>query len=229
MKRSEINAILKDAEQFVQTCGFNLPPFAYWKPEEWKQVGPEAAEIARHKLGWDVTDFNMGNYERDGLTLFTLRNGTPANWKTGKGKLYAEKILLVGVDQVTPMHFHWKKMEDIINRSGGKLMIELYNSTPDEGLDHENPVTVVCDGVERRLPPGGQVILSPGESITLPQYCYHRFWGAESRVLVGEVSLVNDDDSDNCFYKPLPRFPSIVEDEPPYYLLVNDYPQYYRY
>ena len=75
-----------------------------------------------------------------GLFMFTIRNGHPRNWKTRQGKLYAEKILIVDVDQVTPMHFHWIKMEDIINRGGGRLVIQLYNSTPDEDLDRESPV-----------------------------------------------------------------------------------------
>jgi D-lyxose ketol-isomerase len=47
-------------------------------------------------------------------------------------------------------------------------------------------------------------------------------------VLVGEVSAVNDDQEDNRFHKPLGRFPDIEEDEPPLYLLVNDYTDYYQ-
>ena len=42
-------------------------------------------------------------------------------------------------------------------------------------------------------------------------------------VLVGEVSMVNDDNLDNRFYEPIGRFPEIEEDEPPLYLLVGDY------
>jgi D-lyxose ketol-isomerase len=47
-------------------------------------------------------------------------------------------------------------------------------------------------------------------------------------VLVGEVSLVNDDNIDNRFFDPVGRFPAIEEDEPPLYLLCNDYSRYYR-
>jgi D-lyxose ketol-isomerase len=90
-------------------------------------------------------------------------------------------------------------------------------------------VTVSIDSVQRTYPAGGIVELTPGESITLVPYCYHKFWGAGSRVLVGEVSLVNDDNADNRFYEPQARFPAIEEDEPPLYLLVNDYKQYYPY
>ena len=120
-------------------------------------------------------------------------------------------------------------MEDIINRAGGKLLIQLFNATPEEGIDEQTEIVVSVDGVERRLPPGGIVTLEPGESITLPQFCYHAFWGEGGRILVGEVSMVNDDSSDNRFHQSLPRFPELLEDEPPFYLLCTDYKKYYKY
>jgi hypothetical protein len=120
------------------------------------------------------------------------------------------------------MHFHWTKVEDIINRGGGKLVIKLFNSTSDERLA-DTDVTVSMDGLRHTLKAGDKVVLSPGESITLTSRLYHEFWGAESRVLVGEVSLVNDDRTDNRFYEPVGRFPEIEEDEPPLHLLVPDY------
>jgi len=162
-----------------------------------------------------------------GLFLFTIRNGRPENLKTGKGKLYAEKLLIVGENQVTPLHFHWNKMEDIINRGGGKLVIQLYNATEDEGLA-DSDVTVSTDGLRRTVKAGDVITLSPGESITLPPYCYHKFWAEEGRVLAGEVSVVNDDSADNRFLDPIGRFPEIEEDEEPLYLLVNDYEKYYQ-
>jgi hypothetical protein len=143
------------------------------------------------------------------------------------GKLYAEKLMIVGVDQITPMHFHWNKAEDIINRGGGKLVIELYNATA-EGELADTAVTVRTDGLARTVPAGGKIVLAPGESITLVPYCYHRFWAAEGRVLAGEVSVVNDDDADNRFHEPMGRFPEIEEDEPPLYLMVGDYPDHCR-
>jgi D-lyxose ketol-isomerase len=155
-----------------------------------------------------------------------LRNGSPENVRTGKGVLYAEKIMIVGVDQVTPLHFHWVKTEDIINRGGGELVIQLYNATPDESLA-DSPVTVLMDGIERKVAAGDCVVLKPGESITLPPYLYHKFWGRGAQVLVGEVSVVNDDQRDNRFYEPVGRFPQIEEDAAPLYLLCTDYPAYY--
>ena len=107
---------------------------------------------------------------------------------------------------MTPFHFHWRKVEDIINRGGGQLVIQLYNSTEgDELADSE--VSVSTDGVRRTVPAGGKVVLEPGESITLPTHLYHAFWAEEKRVLIGEVSLVNDDNTDNRFYQPVGRFP----------------------
>jgi D-lyxose ketol-isomerase len=224
MKRSEINAIIREADDFIRSHGFHLPPFAHWTPPEWKTKGPAVGEIVERKLGWDVTDFNRGDFRRQGLLLFTIRNG---NVNDPYSKPYAEKIMLVGVDQITPLHFHWHKTEDIINRGGGQLVIQLYNSTPDETLA-DTDVTISTDGVQRIIKAGDCVVLDPGESITLPTYCYHKFWGAEAKVLVGEVSAVNDDETDNRFYERLPRFSTIEEDEPPLYLLCTDYANYYR-
>lgn len=226
MKRSEINSIMQKAGEFIHSRGFYLPPFAYWTPESWLKKGLEVSEIVDNKLGWDITDFGRGNFYASGLFLFTIRNGSIQNLQTGKGKLYAEKIMIVEDGQVTPMHFHWNKMEDIINRGGGDLLIQLYNATADEQLDEKNEVSVSVDGIRHKLEPGGNLRLTPGESISLEQRCYHKFWG-QGRVLVGEVSLVNDDQYDNRFYEPIGRFPEIEEDVPPLYLLCNDYARYY--
>ena len=227
MNRSEINAIMRDADAFLRHHQFHLPPFAYWSPEDWAAKGDEVREIVERRLGWDITDFGSGDYAHTGLFVFTIRNGLASNLKTGAGKLYAEKILVVGVDQVTPLHYHWTKVEDIINRGGGTLAIQLYNGNADGSLQPDTDVTVNIDGVTRIVKAGGKVSLEPGESITLMPYCYHKFWGEGSRVLVGEVSLVNDDNIDNCFHERVGRFPNIVEDEPPWHLLVNDYERYW--
>jgi len=227
MKRSQINAIIREADAFMRAHGFHLPPFAYWTPEEWTHKGEEVSEIVDCMLGWDVTDMGSGNFEKVGLILFTVRNGRVENLKTCTGKTYAEKLMMAEVDQRTPYHFHWTKTEDIIVRAGGKLAIQLYNSTEDGGLADDD-VTVSMDGVRYTFPAGHIVTLSPGESITLPTGLYHQFWGVESRVLIGEVSVVNDDNSDNRFLEPMGRFPTIEEDEPPLYLMVGDYPRYYQ-
>jgi D-lyxose ketol-isomerase len=229
MKRSEINQLIRVNDAFAREHHFFLPPFAYWTPDEWRNKGPEAAEIVHNQMGWDITDFGSGDFARVGLFLFTIRNGHPTNWQKKQGKVYAEKLLVVGVDQVTPFHYHWSKTEDIINRGGGRLLIQMYNSTPEDTYDETTPVKVSTDGVARTLPAGGVVELKPGESITLTTGLFHKFWGADETVLVGEVSQVNDDTTDNNFQPIVGRFPTIEEDEEPLYLLVKDYPKYYKY
>ena len=225
MKRSRINEIMLSADAFIRSCGFILPPFAYWTPEDWRKKGPEVAEIPNNALGWDITDFGTGEFDKSGLFLFTVRNGNPAR---PESKPYAEKIMIAEEDQVTPMHFHWSKTEDIINRGGARLAIELYRSTEDEALDKTATVEVSIDGVRHQFAPGTVVELAPGESISLTQRLYHRFWGAGGRVLIGEVSAVNDDHLDNRFLLSLGRFPTIEEDVAPIYLLVGDYEHYYK-
>ena len=62
--------------------------------------------------------YGSGDFYKRGLFLFTLRNG---KYNIDK-KPYAEKIMIVEEEQETPMHHHWSKMEDIINRGGGNLV-----------------------------------------------------------------------------------------------------------
>jgi len=227
MKRSEVNKVMREAIAFAREHSFYLPPFAYWTVQDWTTKGEEAREIVERQLSWDITDFGQGNYQKIGLFIFTIRNGTMNELRKGQGKVYAEKLLMVDIGQITPMHFHWSKTEDIINRGGGNLVIQLYNSTKDEGLDTSD-VIVSIDGVKHVVKAGDTVTLKPGESISLTGGLYHKFWGEGSRVLVGEVSSVNDDDVDNRFYEPVGRFPEIEEDEPPLYPLVKDIPKYYH-
>jgi hypothetical protein len=225
MKRSEINQILSNAKAFMAEKQFILPPWAYWSVEEWKKNRENTTEIIDNMLGWDITDFGSGDFYKIGLFLFTIRNG---KFKVDR-KPYAEKIMIVEEEQETPLHFHWAKMEDIINRGGGNLVIELYNSTKDDKLDITD-VVVKVDGVKHIVPAGGKVVLTPGESVCLEQGMYHRFYGeaGKGKVLVGEVSMVNDDSNDNCFYEEVGRFPVIEEDELPIHLLASDYAKFLR-
>ncbi|GAB4326446.1 MAG: D-lyxose/D-mannose family sugar isomerase [Candidatus Sumerlaeia bacterium] len=225
MKRSEINALIEDSKRFLATHCVHLPPWAFWSPEDWRRAGPEADEIRDNRLGWDLTDFGSGDFSRVGLILFTLRNGN-ATRRERYPKPYAEKILIVGEGQVTPMHFHWRKMEDIINRGGGNLIMQLYQGDRRTEDFTDQAVTVSVDGVARTVEPGGLVCLRPGQSITLMPYVYHKFWGelGGGKVLVGEVSSTNDDQTDNRFHEPIGRFPEIEEDVPPTHLLAWEYP-----
>ncbi len=223
MKRSEINALIKENHAFIEKMGFKLPPFAHYTPEKWKTLDHSYDEIRERMLGWDVTDYGQGDFKKIGLFLFTLRNGDVRD--PDCPKTYAEKLLISDEEQYSPMHFHFKKTEDIINRGGGNLLVKLFNSDQEEGLA-ETPVTVVTDGRIRTFPAGYELLLTPGESVTLTPGLYHSFMAQKGhgKVLIGEVSKVNDDTCDNRFYENMGRFPEIEEDEPPYRLLCNEYP-----
>jgi hypothetical protein len=222
MKRSQINALQREAVQFFMAHHFCLPPWAFWRREDWEKHRHKIQEIKSLRLGWDLTDFGSGDFYHVGLLLFTLRNGV-ANQPGAKD--YAEKVMIVREQQLTPLHFHWHKMEDIINRGGGDLVIEMWNSSSTEELA-ATPVTVMVDGIPRILKASASLVLTPGESVTLPPLLYHQFYGKKRKgpVLVGEVSRVNDDSKDNRFYRTTGRFPTIEEDEEPLYLLCTEYP-----
>jgi D-lyxose ketol-isomerase len=230
MKRSEINAIMAQAEQFMAEMNFIMPPFAFWGPDDWAKAGVEARDIPAQQLGWDITDFGSGDYASVGLLMFTIRNGAMEEFGRPGAKAYAEKIMIVEEGQLTPTHFHWHKMEDIINRGGGDLLIAMWNATDDEDLA-DTPVTVAIDGLAVTVNAGETVALAPGSSVCLPPRLYHKFWGAPGKgtVLVGEVSSVDDPRGDNRFHETIGRFPEIEEDETPRHLLQKDYANYYNH
>ncbi len=226
MKRSEINAALKKMEAMCKTEHCYLPPFCDFTPEQWLTKGSEYDEVRDCMLGWDITDYGLGDFAKLGFSLITIRNGCRA-MPEKYPKIYAEKLLFLQEGQYAPNHFHWFKTEDIINRGGGNVLIRVYNSLPDEQIDYSTPVTVSTDGHRYSVPAGTQIRLEPGQSIFIPQRLYHDFSVEEGTgdVLLGEVSQCNDDNTDNRFLPPVGRFPEIEEDEPPYRLLCNEYPK----
>ena len=221
MKRSEVNELIHDAIVFLEEMNFKLPLWAKWSPSDWKGRELDCASIRRSALGWDITDFGSGDFERLGLLLFTVRNADPAGGAAAK--LYAEKIMVVREGQVTPMHFHWLKTEDIINRGGGDLLMTLYRaSDSDDGSFSDKPFPVSIDGIEHVCKPGETLRLKPGQSVTLTPRLYHSFKAAGAKTLVGEVSSANDDATDNRFHTPCGRFPLIDEDCAPEFLLCTE-------
>jgi D-lyxose ketol-isomerase len=225
MRRSQINAVIRDFEAMLREYRFALPPFLGFTPEEWRSKGHEYDEIRDNALGWDITDYGEGNFAVKGLSLITIRNGNVHDPKYTK--TYAEKIMMLYPGQVSPNHFHWNKMEDIINRGGGGLCFRLWNADrEDEGRLQDTDVLICRDGRRYHVKAGSEIVLHPGESLSLYPYTYHEFYvpADGEKVLVGEVSMCNDDNCDNRFFEPLGRFPAIEEDEPPYRLLCNEYP-----
>ena len=176
MKRSEINAYIREAEEIFGKQGYLLPPWASWSAADWLNSYSDCSNVFASSLGWDLTDFGSGSYLKRGLLLITIRNGNNLEDQ----KPYAEKIMLVKENQETPYHFHWSKTEDIINRGGGNLVLQLHNSDKNESLAGTD-IDVLTDGIIRTVAAGGFVVLEPGESITLKNGLYHRFFAEEGK------------------------------------------------
>lgn len=222
MKRSFINQKIDASLEFAAKYSVRLPEFAYFTLEDWKTKDLTAwQEVFDLQLGWDLTDFGGSHFDVLGLGLFTLRNGSLFDKRYPK--TYAEKMLLIGINQETPLHFHFSKMEDIINRGGGDLCMQIYNATNDEQLNLDTPVILSIDGCRHEFNAGEKIALEPGQGICFPPRTYHRFWAEKAPVLGWEVSMVNDDHIDNRFFTPLDRFSHIEEDEPVKWVLCNEY------
>lgn len=220
MKRSEINSIIRENKALCEKYHFALPEWTNWTPSDWASKGEECLEIKRNGLGWDITDFGSGDFKKVGLSLVTIRNG---NLKYDK-KPYCEKIMILRPGQVTPTHFHWNKMEDIIYRGGeGEFSVKLWHAGKDEEKTDET-VHLKIDGVLHSFEPGKTYTIPKGCSICFEPYTYHEFWMEGGYGLIGEVSMVNDDAADNRFYAPTGRFPAIEDDVPAEVLLCTEYP-----
>ncbi|SCB20383.1 D-lyxose/D-mannose family sugar isomerase [Rhizobium hainanense] len=220
MKRSEINEALRRASRTLNHWHWSLPEWGYWTAADFAANREAARYLRSHQLGWDVTDFGSGRFAECGLVLFCLRNGIVG---VEGERTYAEKLLFVEEGQVTPTHRHQAKMEDIINRAGGDLVIE-FAATDAEGNVLRDDVIVPVDGLPKKLAAWEPLVLSPGQSVTIQTGLYHRFYGRKGGgpVFVGEVSQVNDDNSDNYFLEPIGRFAAVEEDEPPLRPLWNE-------
>lgn len=231
LSRSVIDASIDTAKIVFAHFGIALPPHAHWSVADWEAAGDDAREIRDCMLGWDVTDFNSRRFAEIGRTLFTLRNGRHGDPRYPKG--YAEKLILDPEGQRAPAHYHRSKREDIINRAGGNILVQLTPTTP-EGGPAGGELTVVVDGLARRLEAGGIVRLRPGQSLCIPPRTIHQFWGEEGTghridgvgyTVSGEVSSVCDDWNDNVFLaENSSRFPELAEDAPRRHYLCHEYP-----
>jgi D-lyxose ketol-isomerase len=223
MKRSQINAAIDLAQQAMREHGVRLPDYAYWSPDDWRKAGPEYRRVFLNGLGWAVTDFGQGDFDRCGITMFDVRNGTRE--RPAEGTPYGEKIYVLKPGQRLPFHFHYNKTEDIISYAGGTLMIQVYNAREDDSMDEASPGEVYLDGVRQPFEAGQTFEIPHGRSMTIVPRLYHRFWAEErGDVLVGgEISTISVPKTDNHFTAGARRFVPIEEDEAPRWLLNVDY------
>ena len=230
LNRARVEASIALAQIVFRQFHVALPRFAAWTVADWERAGPEYDEVRDCMLGWDVTDFGSKDFTHIGRTLFTLRNGNLHDARYPKS--YAEKLIVDPEGQRAPAHFHRTKREDIINRGGGNVLVQLTNV---DAADRPAPGTlaVVVDGCRRTIASGETVRIRPGESLCIPPRTIHQFWGEEGTghridgigyTVSSEVSSVCDDHRDNFFFADLTRFPVIVEDAPRIVCLCNEYP-----
>jgi len=231
LKRSTVEHCIATARVVFAHFQVALPPFAQWTVHDWAGVGIEHDEVRDCMLGWDVTDFGSGDFARIGRTLFTLRNGSAGSARYPK--TYAEKLILDPEGQRAPAHFHRTKREDIINRGGGNIIVQLTRVDADN-RPAPGSVTAVVDGCARQIASGESVRLRPGESVCIPPRTIHQFWGEEGTghridgigyTVSGEVSSVCDDHHDNFFLAEMTRFPALDEDVARRHYLCHEYPR----
>ncbi len=207
---------------FAEKNNIRLPEYAYWDIDQWKQNAKHIETIKRVMLGWDITDFGRGIFSDIGAVLYTVRNGDMNDEEVGVP--YCEKYILMKEGQRLPKHYHLFKTEDIINRAGGVLSVYLWN-TDDKGNQIETDVIVPMDGVLRRFKAGEEILIYQGNSISLKPRVAHVFGPQKGSgdLIVGEVSKVNDDNTDNYFLEITARFAEIQEDVELVHPLCNEY------
>ena len=211
MKRSEINKSIAEAKLLIAEYRWTLPRWAYWNVEQYKNHPDLSLYLRDHQMGWDVTDFGRGNFSKEGIILFCVRNGVQ---NIDNEKPYAEKLLFMKEDQVIPFHSHNIKLEDIINRGGGNLVLEFVKVDSQKNPLQEK-IKVMIDGEFKTLNPYEPLILERGQSVTVERFVYHKFYAEKGTcmAMAGEVSQVNDDKKDNYFLEKVGRFADIEEDE----------------
>jgi hypothetical protein len=225
MKRSFIEARIEKMLSLCDKHGMRLPPFALWSEADYRDNPGAARRIAERGLGWNIIEFKPGAFSTEGLSVFTLRMGDWRNLAAGRGRLYAEKALLVDAGQRAPHLYHIVKTEDIVNRGGARLVVELVK-VDRSGQPLKERFRVLKDVNHVELAPGDQVRLEPGESLTLDPFVAHAFWAEGGDTLGGEVSLANDDKADNYFLTPLGPAGRIEEDKPRRYVTVRDHERF---
>ena len=222
MKRSEINGAIAWAKDLLRRNNIHLPAMAYWNMDEWKANAGKLDTVRKVMLGWDITDFGTNDFSSVGAVLYTVRNGLMDD--PGVGVPFCEKYIVMKEGQRLPKHYHVFKTEDIINRAGGTLRLYLWKVDPATGKMTDEDVDVYMDGVLHTFKAGEEVLVEPGNSISLTPYIAHIFGPKPgSDLVVGEVSSINDDNTDNYFLEECLRYTTIEDDEPMVCPLCNEY------
>ena len=173
-------------------------------------------------LGWDITDYGLNDFDHIGSVLYTVRNGSIEDKDVGVP--FCEKYIVMRDGQRLTNHYHVAKTEDIINRAGGTLRLYLWKVDPATGKMTDEDVDVYMDGVLHTFKAGEEVLVEPGNSISLTPYIAHIFGPKPgSDLVVGEVSSINDDNTDNYFLEECLRYTTIEDDEPMVCPLCNEY------
>jgi hypothetical protein len=160
---------------------------------------------------WDVTDFGLGSFSEFGLVLVNL----------AEEKEYCEKLMYAVANQVTPIHAHKKKKEDIICRTG-TLIIQLWLQDPKVDPT-EAAFQIKVSGKMQSIKSGQVISVNAGERVTIEPGIWHCFYPGSAECIIGEVSTANDDLNDNFFSdKSIGRFSDIEEDEPAILKLLSD-------
>ncbi len=225
MLRSEINQIIEDRLKFLKSLGYSLPKEANWDLKKWYDYWDKETDNTKQRrerrIGWDLTDLGLGDFERYGLLLYTLTNGIIRHGII-LDQPYSKKYLIVGDGQITPDHYHDSKMEDIVNIGGGDLEIKVKDPYDEDGvIDY---VKIFHNSEWIKYKSGSIITLKKNDRIRLESDHSHEFCG-KGMVLVEENSSVNDDEHDNFFSDTkVKRFQEIDEDEEPRYLLWKDLP-----
>lgn len=179
IKRSQINQAIKDATSCFLNNGWALPPYPKW----------------------DVTDFGLGDFTKNGLVLINLAEEDE----------YCEKLMYAKKNMTTPAHCHTKKKEDIIVRTG-KLVVQLWKDKPGK---NQKEFSVQITGTMKKVSSGEIIELVAGERITLTPRVYHKFYPLSEECTLGEISTANDDLNDNFYVNnKIGRYSDIEEDEP---------------
>ena len=113
----------------------------------------------------------------------------------------------------------------MLEKRGGILLIRVFNSLPDGSVDRSGDVRILMDGIESTVPAGTDVEITRGNSMTIYPGLFHLFTAkpGSGDLIVGEVSSVNDDRTDNYFEEERPRYIPVEEDCRMLFPLCNEY------